>query len=62
MQMVLLFEKTGYQQFVRLNTHDFRTGLGTFLRLQPELEKMRHEARSDVQIVDLRSPGIALVK
>jgi cell division septal protein FtsQ len=57
-EMVLLLEKDGQRCFVRLHRQGFERNLRLLLQLQPELEKMSHI----VEIVDLRSPGIVLVK
>ncbi|MBS0655430.1 MAG: hypothetical protein JSR46_06625, partial [Verrucomicrobia bacterium] len=57
-EMVLLLEKSGQRCFVRLHPRGFERNLRLLLQLQPELEKMSQM----VEIVDLRSPGIVLVK
>lgn len=58
-EIVLLFDEENNSSFVRLKGRAFEKSLTLFLALQAELKKMRNET---IQIVDLRSPGLVLVK
>lgn len=61
-EVILLVQEGEKNSFVRLRGAAFEADLRLFLALQPQLKKMENEHNQSDQIVDLRSPGIALVK
>lgn len=61
-EVIVIFEEDTKKSFVRLRGNCFESDLRLFLHLRPQLEKIGKEDNTAIQIVDLRSPGIALVK